>query len=408
MDEYKFLNHIPIPADLKLVIVIPCYDEKDLTVLLDDLYNCSIPENVDVEVYFIFNASKCDTIVHETNLLSYNIVLNYVINRKKLGLHIHPVLYNELPESRAGVGLARKIGMDEAYRRLKLAGHMDGLIVNLDADCRILSNYFQALMKWSDENTDYSGCSIYFEHPLPSDSKLADGIVHYELHLRYYIEAQKYAGVPYAFQTVGSAMCIRAYVYEKIGGMNVRKAGEDFYFIHKIIKFGKYGNLNSTTIYPSARVSERVPFGTGRAMSEHLIDRRYAFTYPIACFEILKVGLEIITKRLLEPDVMPYELEKSNFEVWNTFLRDQSFSTKWAEIYANCRTAESRVKRFYLWFDGFRLMKFCHFYRDYTGVMEELPIPAIKLAKLLGWETQPAMDSISVLELYRKAALNYN
>lgn len=406
MDKFKFLDGVPIPTDLKMVIVVPCYDEIYLTDLLDDLYDCSIPGDTDVEIYFIFNASEEDKIVHETNRITYYNVLNYVLARQKPGLYIHAVLYNSLPERHAGVGLARKIGMDEACRRLKMAGCIDGLIVNLDADCSVPTNYFHALMKWSNENTDYSGCSIYFEHPLPLDPKLKDGIVHYELHLRYYIEAQRYAGIPYAFQTVGSAMCVRANVYEKVGGMNVRKAGEDFYFIHKIIKYGKYGNLDTTTIYPSARISERVPFGTGRAMAEHLIDRRYAFTYPIQCFEILRVVLDCIRKRLLDNDAMPYELEKSSFEVWNSFLEDQAFSFKWVEIYANCRTAETRIKRFYLWFDAFRLMKFCHFYRDYTGNLEELPIPAIKLAKLLGWDIEMTMGSLSVLDIYRKAALN--
>lgn len=406
MEEFKFLDHIPIPIGLKMVIVIPCYNESDLAGLLDDLYNCIIPEETVVEVYFVFNAGAGEKIIHETNRQSFKMVHNYVSTRQKFGLNIHTVLYNQLPDKRAGVGQARKIGMDEASRRLKLGGCKNGLIVNLDADCSVSNNYISAILDWGDQYPDYSGCSIHFEHPIPSEPGLADGIIHYELHLRYYVEAQKFVGLPYAFQTVGSAMCVRASVYEKIGGMNVRKAGEDFYFIHKIIKYGKYGNLNSTTVFPSARVSERVPFGTGRAMGEHLIDRRYAFTYPMACFEVLKEVLESVIQRLLEPSLIPHEMVTSRYKVWNVFLNDQNFHLKWEEIYANCRTGESRIKRFYHWFDAFRLMKFCHHYRDFTGEMEELPTPAIRLAILLGWEIPSIPNTSNILQLYRKAALS--
>ena len=39
-----------------------------------------------------------------------------------------------------------------------------------------------------------------------------DGIAAYELHLRYHVRAQKWIGFPYAFQTIGSAMAVRAWV----------------------------------------------------------------------------------------------------------------------------------------------------------------------------------------------------
>jgi hypothetical protein len=45
--------------------------------------------------------------------------------------------------------------------------------------------------------------------------------------------------------------------------MNRRMAGEDFYFIQKLLPAGGFFNLNQTTVYPSPRSSARVPFGTG-------------------------------------------------------------------------------------------------------------------------------------------------
>ncbi len=50
--------------------------------------------------------------------------------------------------------------------------------------------------------------------------------------------------------------------------MNKRKAGEDFYFIQKIIELGNYTELNTTGVIPSPRISNRVPFGTGKAIGD--------------------------------------------------------------------------------------------------------------------------------------------
>ena len=84
------------------------------------------------------------------------------------------------------------------------------------------------------------GCSIYFEHPLhgPLEPKVYEAIAAYELHLRYYVQALRYAAFPYAHHTIGSSMAVRADAYAKQGGMNKRQAGEDFYFLHKIIPLG--------------------------------------------------------------------------------------------------------------------------------------------------------------------------
>src|SRR4029434_9989987 len=96
-------------------------------------------------------------------------------------------------------------------------------------------------------------------------------IAAYELHLRYYLQALRTAGFPHGYHTIGSSMAVRARTYMEQGGMNRRQAGEDFYFLHKLIPLGGFTELNSTTVYPLPRPSNRVPFGTGRAVSEWLI-----------------------------------------------------------------------------------------------------------------------------------------
>src|SRR5207249_6387595 len=103
------------------------------------------------------------------------------------------------------------------------------------------------------ENPRSPGCSIYFEHPLegPLDARVYDAISTYELHLRYYVQALRYAGFPYAYHTFGSCMTVRADAYMEQGGMNKRKAGEDFYFLQKIISLDGFSDLTETTVIPS-------------------------------------------------------------------------------------------------------------------------------------------------------------
>ena len=101
-----------------------------------------------------------------------------------------------------------------------------------------------------------------------ADPKQRLGIQLYEDYLHYYKKALDYAGFPDSIYTIGSAFAVRADAYVKQGGMNRRQAGEDFYFLNKLTKLGKITEINDAYVYPSARVSDRVPFGTGAAMNK--------------------------------------------------------------------------------------------------------------------------------------------
>ena len=87
----------------------------------------------------------------------------------------------------------------------------------------------------------------------------------------------------------------RASTYALSGGMNRRKAGEDFYFLHKIGPLGKIVAVRNTAVYPSARLSDRVPFGTGKAQQEWLVQsNRHRFLYHPQIFEDLRSFLNAI------------------------------------------------------------------------------------------------------------------
>ena len=104
--------------------------------------------------------------------------------------------------------------------------------------------------------------------------------------MRYYLLQLVRIGSPYAFTALGSAMVFSAKAYSSVGGITPLQGGEDFYLMQKFAKTGKVSIYNSRCVYPSARVSDRVPFGTGPAVCKTLVEqeRSYPF-YPTAIFD---------------------------------------------------------------------------------------------------------------------------
>jgi hypothetical protein len=343
-------------ANTGIIVVIPSYGEPDINRVIDSLMQAEKPE-CNVEVIVVVNAPQ------NASLCSLEInknTLKYIENRKRTDKNIWFRLFalDIKPEAIQGwgVGLARKTGMDEALRRFCTINNQFGIIVSLDADCRVEKNYFTAICNQFYKNKNLNACSIYFEHDITgnefSESEYKN-ILQYELHLRYFLQGLKFAGCPWAFHTVGSAMAVRAKRYVLQGGMNRRQAGEDFYFIQKMISAGGYFSLNTTTVYPSSRTSFRAPFGTGAAMAK-LCENSQLMTYNRAAFADLRLlfGMSDLlyncadNKYNLLPDSVKSYIDKNEWEL------------KITEIRGNTANAAAFKKRFYNWFNMFRTVRF--------------------------------------------------
>lgn len=378
-NNVTLLLHAPaIYKDLRPIwIVIPSYAEPELIRTLDSIHLCTDSDVKEkVHILIVINHKIGDTVeFKEINQKSWDDVLCW---RDSISGYNCEVIWVAMDDSKAGVGLARKTGMDYAAENLVSGGMEKGLIVCLDADCRVSANYVEALWNWYCQSP-YQACSIRFEHPLDEHSEHSLAIAHYELHLRYYIRMKFNLRLPYAFHTIGSAMAVRAKTYIEVGGMNTRQAGEDFYFLHKIIQSKSVEQYNLPCIYPSDRLSERVPFGTGRAVMEYLEKGRYSATYHPQTFEILVPWLDCVRSLCFAPENRDFRsLDSENFHpTFLTFLGDLFFERKWQEIVGNSKPGYSRLKRFYQFFDAFKLMKWCHYFRDQSG----LEFPTIDAAR---------------------------
>jgi hypothetical protein len=309
----------------------------------------------------------------------------------------------EKPDFRdGGVGLARTTGMDEAGRRFTQIDKTDGVIVNLDADCKVAKNYLVSINSELLINSQRSACSIYFEHQKGNDDRLDEFITWYELHLRYFLQAIKFAGFPFAYQTVGSSIAVKALSYIKAGGMNRRQAGEDFYFIQKLVPQGGYFALNTTVVYPSARVSSRVPFGTGATISRLTADKSTELlSYNVQAFRDLHYLFSSVDSFFTSGDE-EIESDYSKLpEGIKSFIDIYEWKEKIAELKGNTSGLQSFRKRFFGWFNMFKIVKYLNLVHQKTFNKVSISKSAGELLKVLGSDFQ-SDDPEELLTFYRE------
>jgi hypothetical protein len=380
-----------------IIVVVPAFNETGVTKLLDSLALCDEPD-CKTEVLIVVNApanASRETI--ENNKTAIENIESWKKKNKNnffrlFAFTVQPIV------SGWGVGLARKTGMDEAVRRFNRIDNPDGVILSLDADCMVGKNYFISVCEEVYKKSNRTGCSIYFEHPLSGSdfaANIYECITLYELHLRYYFQGLNYSGFPYVFHTVGSAFAVKTLPYIRAGGMNRRQAGEDFYFIQKLVSDTGYFNLNSTQVFPSPRVSSRVPFGTGASMGRLSEGNSpVLLTYNILAFKELRsvfYNIEKIFECKYEDLSDYYKLFPDGLKL---FLGEKEWTDKMTEIKNNTSGSASFKKRFFGWFNMFRIVKYLN--HVHTGFFEKskVEISASELLMNSGiiFESKQPMD----------------
>ena len=173
-------------------------------------------------------------------------------------------------------------------------------------------------------------------------------------------------------------MAVRRKTYQSKGGMNRRKAGEDFYFLHKLMPLGHFGELTTTTVYPSPRVSNRVPFGTGKAMGDWLEKNQSNYeTYDPVIFYELKFLIDQLEAFYNAAQVSKILLKLPKGV--QHYLEEQDFISALEEMRQNSASKEAFKKRCFRWLNGFRVLKYVHLSRDHYHPNVELQSAVIGL-----------------------------
>ena len=352
-----------------LRVAIPAMDELEyLPATLDALAHQET--NFPVEVYVCVNQpdnywdnpSKEQICLHNQQLLAY--LHHYAF------LTLHVLDFSSRGHGwqgkKFGVGFARKA----LFERILDDSNPDDIIVSLDADTYLKPRYLQSIAENFAANPSVTAIAVPYYHELnPSDEVQSRAMLRYEIYMRNYAINLLKINSPYGFTALGSAIAMRVSALRKIGNITPLQSGEDFYLVQKFCKMGGLSLFNTECVYPAARYSDRVPFGTGPAMkqgSEGVWD-----SYPIYHHRIFAPVQEAYN-RIRELYENSISLTDNDFLLF--LQKDTGKQDIWADIRRNVTDFDHFVKAFHQKADGLRILQYARARHKQQPVNEQIAI----------------------------------
>ncbi|NJK86995.1 MAG: hypothetical protein HC906_14470 [Bacteroidales bacterium] len=143
INEYQILTGVDHSTGF--FIVIPCYNENLLLHTLDSLWNCTRPSTPVLVLIVVNSPEDAPAATIEQNIKTLQEAGAWISAHKDDAIRFELLYYPLLPRKFAGAGLARKIGMNTAVAFFNEVEKPEGVIVSLDADCLVESNYLRIL-----------------------------------------------------------------------------------------------------------------------------------------------------------------------------------------------------------------------------------------------------------------------
>ncbi|MGI0117306.1 hypothetical protein [Zooshikella sp. RANM57] len=356
----------------KSVLVVPCFNES-LPSLARLLQPLNIEDNWLIVLVVNAPSNVSSTQLNSNRKLLNQLNIDHKTSQSSLVPFKHHWLYviNRSMESnlipvKAGVGLARKIGADIACHLIHQGIVHLPWIFSTDMDTVLPDNYLGQVIEHPLASTHSSAFIYNYQHQADSHNLTVSQQL-YDIRLRYYVLGLRWAGSPYAFHTTGSLLSIHYEAYAKVRGFPCRNAGEDFYCLNKLAKVGKIISLKGQPIIIDARLSDRVPFGTGPALqtistlNEPTKDYLY---YNPECFNALKKLLSIFkTENTVTPESLKKQLNHLPQYIIEA-LATLKFHQFEKHIIQQKLTEKKLKEHFHHWFDGFKTLKLIHYLRD--------------------------------------------
>ena len=351
---------IPPETAADIIVVIPCYNEPGLFETLHNLRACDRPD-VNVLTVIVLNSGiLADEDVVKQNRISYEQVVLFSDRYHEPGFAFFPLLVEDLPRKHAGVGLARKIGMDLAVEHFLRNEKSRGVIISLDADCTVSTNFLITVWKAFSHDKLLNATIHDFHHRVDEDGPLPESAARqYEAYIRYFRSMLEYTGFPYYWHTIGSAFAVLADAYVRVGGMGRQQGGEDFYFLQKIFALENIRELKDARVFPMARLSGRVPFGTGPSLQK-IIDEPDGNmrAYSKRSFQELKQFFDMkddfFGENTQSVEIMTTALHPS----LQQFLQEIDFPALIRDCNENSASPTTFRKRFFHHFNAFRIIKY--------------------------------------------------
>ena len=246
-----------------------------------------------------------------------------------------------------GVGMARKVLMDDINER---ALHEHDIVISLDGDTTFGASYFSSIRRNLDRHPGVLAISVPYYHELSGKEAEDRAILRYEIYMRHYLLNMLRIGSPYAFTALGSAIAFPVKTYRKIGGLTPMLSGEDFYFLQKTAKAGKVLIWNEEKVFPAARFSNRVYFGTGPAMIKG--NEGDWTSYPLYHPELFD---SVRRTYDLFPELAKEDIPTPMDEFLATVFRGQEV---WKPLRENSSSTAAFIKACHQKIDGLRVLQY--------------------------------------------------
>jgi len=234
----------------------------------------------------------------------------------------------------------------------------------MDADTIFEKRFVEVIVNAFEPFPKAVAMNFPYYHSLSGNEFQDRALLRYELYLRNFMLNMLRINSPYAFTAFGSAIACRIKDYKAVRGFDTQTAGEDFYFLQKMAKYGKIKLYTDTKVFPSSRISERIAFGTGTALADFQknIYQRYPFFYFSSFENIHKTYLligELFTKDI-ENEFL--EFQKTNC---NLYL-------DWHKLRKNFKTLPMFTKAFHHKIDGLRIFQYVRFAQSRLSMSDEV------------------------------------
>ena len=351
----------PIPnRKFNQIIIVPSYGEsKDLPKMLSSLEkNDQILLDNTLVIIVVNNPRDANDLLKNDNKKTIHLLCS-VKYSFSLGIVDATTSDLSLPLQFAGVGMARKIGMDLALPFLK---NKRSLLLCTDADTTLDSNYLKTILNYFNKY-NVNAAVVGFQHSISKNKHLEHAIREYEKFLLSTAKKIKATGSPYGYVSMGSTMVCTAEAYMSIGGMPKNKATEDFYFLQELAKFCGVYTIPKILVYPSSRPISRVYLGTGFRMNQvkegfdikSLYYSKHAF---LLLEEWIKIGTNawgITIVEILE------KIDRKNKEL-KQFLLKEGLKKIWTNLQSSSPSKKHFVHQFHRWFDGLKTIRLLKYF----------------------------------------------
>ena len=349
----------PSKAAYQFFIIIPAYSEKEyIFKTLQSIDNQNILLLKKLLVVIIINNSKSDTKkIINNNKISYNKLINNQYNFEFVAIDCYSSQY-ALSSQISGVGIARKIGMDYCVKY----GFKDSLFCSLDADTTINKNYLDIINK-EFIKIKFSAAVVNFSHQLTDNINLNRIITEYENILKNIAYKIQNTGSPYGYVSIGSTIVCTCEAYIAIGGIQPKKATEDFYFLQQLAKYNFIYQIKNILVYPSSRAEQRVYLGTGYRMKNFSKYNKFNdLAFSEEGYKSLKLIYNIIDKNWNTDHLKICKLFKNkDLKIYN-YLCQNNFMGILIQIKNNTKNKIQFINQFHNWFDSLKIYKFLKMY----------------------------------------------